>query len=155
MTRTSGALVCGLLLATSCMTDPNQPQTDEVEQGLADCNPGKNFPKATMPAQPWWNGGTPPVTGYKAGYVVVLDASGTYYNAMVADTSTGTISYAVKVAPGSIGLFLQKAGSTGRIDVIRVPPAPPPSGTDWLARYALEYELRAIALPDFAYNASF
>ena len=154
MTRTYGALVCGLLLATSCVTDPNQPQTGEVEQGLADCNPGKNFPNATMPAQPWWNGLTPPTTTYKQGYVVFLDASGQYFNALVADTGTGTITYAVKVGTGSLNAFLGKVPVQGRIDIIRVPPAPPPSGTDWLARYALEYELRAIDLSAFAYNAS-
>lgn len=147
-----GALVLGGALATSCATEPTQ--TGEAVQALADCNAGDNFKTAKMIAQPAWNGAQPPIPGTNQRYVVWMDASQTYWNVLLADPVKGRITYAAKVSTQSIGDFLYLAGAYGRIDIGHNPPPPGPTGGDWLARYALEYELRAQQLHDWAMTAS-
>ncbi|CAN5923110.1 hypothetical protein BH11MYX3_BH11MYX3_39730 [soil metagenome] len=133
------------------MTDPT-PQTETAEQEL-----GGHFPNAIMPLQPFWNGATPPTLGAKEGIVLFPDAGGSYWNALIADTGQGKITYAVKLTPSQLGAFLGKAGAGSnypRIDIIRVPPAPPPGGSDWLARFGLEIELDVSTIAQRAYSLS-
>ncbi len=144
------AVLLGLALA-SCMTEP---PTSEVEQDLQDPVPGGNFPNAKLGAQPWWNGAQPPGPGPKAGWVLTQDGSGTFWNAVLADPSSGLITLALKVQNQQVGVFLGKIGQYGRILVGRVPPPIGPTGTDWLARYSLELELRVDMLHANAMAAS-
>lgn len=146
-----GAVVLGLALATGC-AEPTE--TSDAVQALSDCNPGGNFPKAKMIGQPVWTGSTPPTPGANAGYVMWMDSSQTYWNALLADPVSGDILYAVKVPPGKAGSFLSQIVAYGRIDVGHNPPPTGPTGGDWLARYALEYELRAQQLHSWAMTAS-
>ncbi|MEO6771813.1 MAG: hypothetical protein ABI467_02195 [Kofleriaceae bacterium] len=128
-------MLCALV---GCMTDPGDPgDTSATEQHATQ----GHFPGAKMPAQPNWKGDQPPAPGPKQGYVVWMDKSGTYWNVLLADTSAGTIPYAVKVPAAKLGTFLSYVGAKGRIDVGRVPPPVGPTGGDWLARYGLELQL--------------
>jgi hypothetical protein len=153
MTRRYGALVLAFALASGCVTDATE--TSETEQAVTDCNYGGNFKAAKMIYQPWWNGGQPPAPQAKQGYVAYLDPQTNVWNVLLADIGQGKIVYAVKTTPAQIGSFLAMAGAYGRIVVGHWPPLPPPGGTDWSARFALEYWLRADALPQFALNASY
>lgn len=146
MTRRYGALVFAVA-AAGCAADPTG-ETGAVEQHV-----GGHFPKATLPPQPNWNLAQPPLPGPTQGYVLWFDAQG-YWNALLADPGQGKITYAVKVQPGDLSLFLKVAGVNGRIDVIRVPPAPPPGGNDWIARFGLEVELDIATVASRAYSLS-
>jgi hypothetical protein len=147
MTRRYGALVLAVV-AAGCTTEPAS-QTGTVEQ-----HAGGRFPNATLPPQPIWKQAPPPLPGVTQGYVLWFDAQGGYWNALLADPGQGKITYAVKVLDGDLGLFLKVAGIHGRIDVIRIPPAPPPSGTDWMARFGLEIELDVATIASRAYELS-
>ncbi len=151
MTRSYGALLLAVTAAAGCMTDPSAPQTETAEQEI-----GGHFPNAIMPAQPYWNGATPPALGANEGIVLFPDAGGAYWNALIADPNLGKITYAVKLTKPQLGSFLGMAGtgSYPRIDVIRVPPAPPPGGSEWLARFALEIELDVSTVAERAYSLS-
>ena len=136
--RRYAALAFGLALS-ACTTDP--AQTTEIEQGATQCTIGGDFKKAQMIAQPWWNGAQPPQPGTSAGYVLWMDAQAGYWNALLANPSTGKIDYAVKLTQQQISGFLAAVAPYGRIDVGHVPPLPGPTGGDWNARFALVYEL--------------
>ncbi len=136
MTRSYGALVLVLAMA-GCVTDPDTEPTSATEQAAS----GGHFPYAKMPAQPAWNGKQPPAPGPKQGYILWLDAQTGQWNALLADTSQGTIPYAVKVPAQQVGLFMAQIAPFGRFDGGRVPPPVGPTGGDWIARQALEMQL--------------
>jgi hypothetical protein len=147
--RRYAALAFGLTLS-ACTADP--AQTTEIEQGATTCTIGGDFKEAKMIAQPWWNGSQPPQPGTNAGYVLWMDAQASYWNALLADPSTGKIDYAVKLTPQQIGGFLAAVGPYGRIDVGHVPPLPDPTGGDWNARFALKF---VYGLPAYHQEALF
>lgn len=136
MTRSYGALVLVVAL-TGCMTDPDAEPTSAAEQAASN---GGHFPNAKMPAQPTWDEKQPPAPGPKQGYILWMDAQTGEWNALLADTSQGTIPYAVKVSSKQIGPFMAMIGRFGRFDGGRVPPPVGPTGGDWLARQGLEMQ---------------
>ena len=149
--RRHGALLLGLALA-SCTTEPTQ--TTETAQSLKDCTPGGNFKDATMIAQPWWNGAQAPAPIDKENYVIWMEPQGTYWNALLANPSTGKIDYAVMLTLQQQAAFLAQVGPYGRIDVGHVPPLPDPDGGNWNARFALELALRLQPIWSNALTAS-
>ncbi len=148
MKRLYMALVVTL---AGCATEPT---TSTSEHALKDCIPGGNFTAAKMPNQPPWDGAEPPSPGPKGGFVVWQQAQGEHWNAVIANPSAGEVTWAVTVAPSQIGQFLAKASVHGKINVGRVPPPIGPIGDDWMARYALETQLRVEPVHDQAMPAS-
>ena len=62
---------------------------------------------------------------------------------------------AVTVPTGKVSTFMGSIGGTlPRIDIIRVPPAPPPGGDDWIARFGLEVVLDTADVASRAYFTS-
>lgn len=133
-----GAVVLGLALAVGCTTD-QEPTSQTDQDASVGIVPG-NYAGAKMISQPWWNGAQPPPPGTNGGYVMWMDGSQQYWNVLLVDPVKGTVNYAVKVTPNQTGQFLAASGNYGRIDIGHVPPLPGPTGGDWLARFALQYE---------------
>lgn len=152
MKRSYGALLLAVGVA-SCMTDP-APETDTAAQEATVA--GGHFPNAVMPQQPDWTGAALPVLAQAEEIVLFPDSGGTFWHALIANPSTGQITSAYKVSPGKLQGFISTAGGGvyPRIDVIHVPPQPPPGGTDWLARFGLEiaYDHAGIAQRAYAWS---
>ena len=154
MTRSYGALLLAVT-AAGCMTDPAEgPEEGTTQQNAS----GGHFPNAVLPPELPWDGSQPPlVTTTKQSYVLAYDAQSGYYHALLADTGQGKILYASLVPVGKLSGFVASVsvGLKARIDIIRVPPAPPPGGTDWLARYGLEVSLDTYDVSARALGLSF
>ncbi len=154
MTRNYGALLLAVA-AASCMTE-GAPETDTAAQEATVA--GGHFPNAVMPQQPYWTGAA--LTPLAAAEEIVMfpDSSGTFWHALVANPSTGKVTSAYKIDNGKVQGFITAGGAAGgnypRIDIIRVPPQPPPGGNDWLARFGLETALDHNGIALRAYNLS-
>lgn len=141
---------CVLALA-ACQTEPD---TDATQQAVEQCNPGGNYPEATLPKLKEWTGVTPSA-GPGQLYMDQKDpyTAGRYW-AFLVDPAAGKIVWgAIMKDQNQLATFrgtLVPGGQPQIGDCCRPPPPGPIGGDDWIARNVLEAALYFSHGPDIA-----
>jgi len=135
-----------VVAAAGCQMNEQQ---SSVAQASSECNPGGNFPDATLPKMNLWNHQWPQAGAGQ----LFLDQKDPYvagrHYAFLVDPSQSQILWSAIVKDSDLPQF--RGGVNVMVgDCCRPPPPPPIGGDDWIARNVLEAGLIYIQVPAIA-----